>query len=78
VRGGPKRWKCNSASDMGTMADIVAGLLQALLEGFMTVTGRWVLSLFGLKSNVFAETFLGLLIWMLVICLSIALFAALV
>jgi hypothetical protein len=63
---------------MGTMADIVAGLLQGLLEGFMTVTGRWVLALLGLKSNVFAETLLGLLIWMLVICLSIALFAALV
>ena len=40
----------------------------------MTVTGRWVLSLFGLKSNVFAETFLGLLVWMLAICVSIALF----
>jgi hypothetical protein len=60
------------------MADVVAGLLQALLEGLMTVTGRWVLSLFGLKSNVFAETLLGLLIWILVMCLSIALFAALV
>jgi len=44
----------------------------------MMVTGRWVLSLFGLKSNAFAETFLGLLIWILVICLAIALFAALV
>ena len=63
---------------MGRMADIIAGLLQALLEGFMTVTGRWVLSLFGLKSNAFAETFLGLLIWMLAICVAIALFAALV
>jgi len=60
------------------MADIIAGLLQALLEGFMTVTGRWVLSLFGLKSNVFAETLLGLLVWMLAICVAIALFAALV
>ena len=59
---------------MGRMADIVAGLLQ----GFMTITGRWVLSLFGLKSNAFAETFLGLLIWMLAICAAIALFAALV
>jgi len=63
---------------MGRMADIIAGLLQALLEGYMTVTGRWVLSLFGLKSNVFAETFLGLLVWMLAICVAIALFAALV
>jgi hypothetical protein len=63
---------------MGRMADIIAGLLQALLEGFMTVTGRWVLSLFGLKSNVFAETLLGLLVWMLAICVAIALFAALV
>jgi len=63
---------------MGRMADIIAGLLQALLEGFMTVTGRWVLSLFGLKSNVFAETLLGLLLWMLAICVAIALFAALV
>jgi len=63
---------------MGGDGDIIAGLLQVLLEGFMTATGRWVLSLFGLKSNVFAETFLGLLIWMLVICLGIALFAALV
>ena len=63
---------------MCRMADIIAGLLQALLEGFMMVTGRWVLSLFGLKSNAFAETFLGLLIWILVICLAIALFAALV
>jgi hypothetical protein len=62
---------------MGRMADIIAGLLQALLEGLMTVTGRWVLSLLGLKSNAFAETFLGLLIWILAICLSIALFAAL-
>ena len=44
----------------------------------MTITGRWVLSLFGLKSNAFAETFLGLLIWMLAICVAIALFAALV
>ncbi len=60
------------------MADIVAGLLQALLEGLLTITGRWVLSLFGLKSNTLAETLLGLLIWMLLICLSIALFAALV
>ena len=60
------------------MADIIAGLLQALLEGLLTVSGRRVLSLFGLKSNVFAETFLGLLVWLLVICLSIALFAALV
>ena len=63
---------------MGRMADIIARLLQALLEGFMTVTGRWVLSLCGLKSNVFAETFLGLLVWMLAICVAIALFAALV
>ena len=63
---------------MGRMADIIAGLLQALLEGFMTVTGRGVLSLFGLKSNVFAETLLGLLVRMLAICVAIALFAALV
>lgn len=63
---------------MRRMADIIAGLLQALLEGFMTVTGRWVLSLLGLKSNVFAETFPGLLVWMLATCVSIALFAALV
>jgi hypothetical protein len=63
---------------MGRMADIIAGFVQALLEGLMAVTGRWALSLFGLQSNVFAETFLGLLLWMLLICLSIALFAALV
>ena len=63
---------------MGRMADIIAGLLQALLEGFVTVTGRWVLSLFGLKSNVFTQTLLGLLVWMLAICVAIALFAALV
>lgn len=54
------------------------GLLQALLEGLLTLTGRWVLSRFGLKSNLFAETLLGVLVWLVVILLSIALFTALV
>jgi len=42
------------------MVDIVAAFVQALLEGSLTHTGRWVLSVLELKSNAFAETFLGL------------------
>jgi hypothetical protein len=60
------------------MADIVAAVAPALLEGFLTHTGRWLPSLVGLKLNVFAETLLGLLVWILVILLSLALFALLV
>lgn len=60
------------------MADIVFTLIQALLEGVSTQTGRWVLSLGGWKSNAFAETLLGLLVWILAIVVAIALFASLV
>jgi hypothetical protein len=56
----------------------MAGIVQALLDGLFTQTGRWPLSLFGLKPNVFAETYLGLLVWILVILLSLVLFASLV
>lgn len=60
------------------MADFLIAILQALLEGYFAVSGRWVLSLGGWKSNAFAETLLGFLVWMLAIVLFVALFAALV
>ena len=60
------------------MADFLIGILQALIEGFFTVSGRWVLSLGGWRSNLIAETLLGFLVWMLAIVLFVALFAALV
>jgi hypothetical protein len=60
------------------MADFLLAVAEALLDGFFTVSGRWVLSLGGWKSNVLAETFLGFLVWMLAICLFLAVFAALV
>jgi hypothetical protein len=63
---------------MTGMADFLIALAEVLLEGYLTRTGRRVLSLVDLKTNVLAETFLGLLIWILVICLALALFAALV
>jgi hypothetical protein len=65
-------------SDILGMADLILALLQALLEGLFTVSGRWVLSLGGWTSNVFAETLLGFLVWMLAIVLFVALFASLV
>ena len=60
------------------MADILLAILEALLDGLFTVSGRWVLSLGGWTSNVFAETLLGFLVWTLAIVLFIALFASLV
>lgn len=63
---------------MRWMGYLLLGVLEALLDGLFTVSGRWVLSLGGWKSNVFAETFLGFLVWALAICLFLAVFAALV
>lgn len=63
---------------MSGMADFLVAVIEVLLEGGFTASGRYVLSLGGWKSNVFAETFLGLLVWALAACLFLALFAALV
>lgn len=64
------------------MADIIFALIGLFLEGLtfdgFTGTGRWVLSLGGWKSNVFGETVLGIMVWILGIVLFVALFAALV
>ena len=60
------------------MVDILLAFAEALLDGFFTTSGRWVLSLGGWKSNAFGETLLGIMVWILGIVLFIALFAALV
>ena len=64
------------------MADFIFALIGLFLEGFtfdgFTVSGRWVLSLGGWKSNVFGETLLGIMVWILGIVLFIALFTALI
>jgi len=60
------------------MVDILLAFAEALLDGFFTTSGRWVLSLGGWKSNVFGETLLGFLVWILAICLFVALFASVV
>jgi len=60
------------------MADVIFDFLESLLDRSITQTGRWVPSLFGLQSNVVAETVLRLLVWILVILLALARLAALV
>ena len=39
-------------------------------------TGRFLLRLCGLKSNLFAEAVIGLLVWILILLLLLATFAA--
>jgi hypothetical protein len=57
---------------------VVLDFLAAAFGGLFTETGRRMLWLLGLQSNVVAETLLGLLVWILAILLVFALFAALV
>jgi hypothetical protein len=54
------------------MGDSLWTLFTAFLEGYLADTGRWVLSLFGWKSNWFVETLLGFIIWIAGVALLIA------
>jgi hypothetical protein len=59
------------------MPDSLWTLFTAFLEGYLADTGRWVLLLFGWKSNWFVEILLGLVVWIAGVALLIAALALL-